>query len=123
MTSTQMASVDGAVASSYDAARYAAAWQDRKRRMFVFKTVVYGFNLIIIGAVYGSSIRSRSHFWSHFMLLFPAWLVVYTAAGVWVNRFRCPRCSEFYYWTLQWKAPKNWRNCRHCGLTQDTLPA
>jgi hypothetical protein len=123
MTSTQIATVNGVVTNSSDVARYAAAWQDRKRRMFVFKTVVYGLNLLIIVAlVYGSSTRSRSYFWSHYMLLFPAWLVVYMAAGVWLNRFRCPRCGKFYYWTLLWRAPKNRRDCRHCGLAQDTLP-
>lgn len=48
------------------------------------------------------------------------------AAGVWLNRFRCPRCGKLYYWRWELKGytvrEKRWSDCRYCGLHQDELP-
>jgi hypothetical protein len=54
------------------------------------------------------------------------WFIAYYAAGIWLNRFRCPRCGRLYYWRLERKGymdrQRKWRDCRHCGLTQDAVP-
>jgi YD repeat-containing protein len=124
MSDNQAATAGAAGTSSYDAARYAAAWQDRRRRMLVFKTLQFAFFVIVIGFAYLSSIHSRVQINPLLALL--AWYAVYTVAGVWLNRFRCPRCGKLYYWRLQWKGSlerqKNWRNCHYCGLAQDAGP-
>jgi hypothetical protein len=59
------------------------------------------------------------------ILTFAAWFVGQMAAGVWLNRFRCPRCENLFYWKWGWKIEKTkgWRRCRHCGLSQDSAPA
>ena len=128
MTDHQTATAGAAATGSYDADRYAAAWQDRRRRMLVFRTAIYAFYVVIIGGMNLSSTptKAATAVSRHYMLLFPVWFVTYVAAGVWLNRFRCPRCGNLYYWRLQWKGSlerrKNWRNCHYCGLAQDAGP-
>jgi hypothetical protein len=56
------------------------------------------------------------------LLLVSALLIAFVIAAVWVNRFRCPRCGKLYYWKWPQTKLKNWRDCRHCGLTQDAVP-
>ncbi len=111
-----------------DAAHYAAAWRDRKRRMLVFKATQFAGLPIILGAVYlSSSYPGLPHLLpKQGLLVIPAWSLAYIAAGIWLNRFPCPRCGQLFYWRLEIKGylqrQKNWRNCRHCGLQEDTLP-
>jgi len=113
-----------------EVARYAAAWKDRRRRFFVFKATQIAGVPILLGAAYlsdGMTLRaSHSLFAIPIFQAMPIWLVGYVAAGVWLNRFRCPRCGKLYYWRLQlsgyMKRQMNWRSCRHCGLTQDGTP-
>jgi YD repeat-containing protein len=123
MTDNQPVTVGKAGTSSYDVARYAAAWQDRRRRMLVFRTVQFSF-VVVIGFAYLSWIHFNTLIGPLFILL--TWHVIYIASAVWLNSFRCPRCGEFYYWRLQWKdsleRQNNWRSCRHCGLAQDAGP-
>jgi predicted RNA-binding Zn-ribbon protein involved in translation (DUF1610 family) len=82
---------------------YAAARRDQRRRMLVFKTIQIAFFPIILSAAFLSLSRSLPR--------------------QWLNRFRCPRCGNLYYWRLQWQGymdrQKKWRDCRHCGLAQD----
>jgi hypothetical protein len=85
-------------ANSPDAARYAAAWQDRGRRMVVFKTTQISFVPILFRIAYLSSTHPGA---SKLLLAIPVWFVGYMAAGVWLNRFRCPRCGKLYYWILR----------------------
>lgn len=109
---------------------YAEAWRDRRLRMAVFRVVEYsGLPIIPLSAYLSNMYRSAVP-----MLLVPAWYLGFIVAGVWLNRFRCPRCGKFYYWRLE-RMPfaerlkvhaeqqKRWRDCRHCGLQQDVEPA
>jgi hypothetical protein len=103
---------------------YAEAWQDRRRRMVVFKTVQISFFPMILVLWYLSSIHPE---WRRLILAIPAWFITYMAAGVWLNRFRCPRCGQLYYWRAQLKGSmqrqRKWRDCRYCGLQQDQCPS
>jgi hypothetical protein len=111
-----------------EAARYAAAWRDRRRRMVVFKTIQILFFPMIVGAAFISLEYPSAYQKSmpQALLAFPAWFVVYIAAGLWLNQFRCPRCGKLYYWRLEWKGSlerqRKWRDCHHCGLPQDAVP-
>jgi len=100
--------------------RYAKAWRDRRRRMVVFKTVQLSFLPMILVLWYLFSIHPE---WHRLLLALPAWFTAYMAAGVWLNRFHCPRCGRLYYWRAQLKGSmprqKRWRDCRYCGLQQD----
>jgi hypothetical protein len=107
------------------AALYAKAWQDRKTRFFVFKAVQFSlFGLVLILLV----ASRKYHYMSYRMVfsIFAAWFVSYMAAGVWLNRFRCPRCRKLYYWRWDLKGAterqKRWRDCHYCGLHQDQIP-
>ena len=102
------------------AERYAAAWTDRRRRMVIFKATQWAFfALLLIALLVNCSIYPNlSH---RFMLCFPLWFLGYMAAGVWLNRFRCPRCRKLYYWRLELK--EYMTRCRHCGLPEDTTPS
>jgi hypothetical protein len=84
---------------------YLAAWQDRRRRMAVLKAIQFSFFLIpMTGWVTSSKYPTVYQRWGRQVLLaFPAWFLAYIAAGVWLNRFRCPGCGKLYYWILQWK--------------------
>ena len=103
---------------------YRAAWRDRRRRMLIFKSVQIAFFPIIIGfaLMWPSGVVPRQA-----LLVFPFWFIAYLAAGVWLNRFRCPRCGNLYYW--RWQPLKRalerqarWRDCHYCGLSQDGEP-
>jgi hypothetical protein len=118
-----------------EAQRYAAAWKDRRRRMFgyrlAFPILLLGGPLVSFRYLEGTlpppSDRTARTIWVFGLFLF--WLGLYVGVGVWLNRFRCPRCGGRYYWKFNWPpdwkgraAPKDWRDCRHCGLHQDELP-
>lgn len=104
-----------------DAERYAAAWRDRRRRFIVYVAEMNAFWILICGPLIFPKLLPE-----RYILVFPAWFVGNIVAGVWLNRFRCPRCGNFYYWKWDWKwefkRSKNWRDCRHCGLAQDAGP-
>lgn len=106
-------------------AHYAAAWQDRRVRFFVFKAVQFSlFGLMLLLFVLT---RKNPYLPSRMVLsVFAAWFIAYIAAGVWLNRFRCPRCGKLYYWRVQLKGStqrqKRWRDCHYCGLQQDQCP-
>jgi predicted RNA-binding Zn-ribbon protein involved in translation (DUF1610 family) len=107
------------------AERYAAAWQDRRVRFFVFKTVQFSlFGLMLIPFV----VTRKNPYLSARMVLsiFAAWIIAYMAAGSWLNKFRCPRCGKLYYWRWELKGSterqKRWRDCHYCGLHQDQMP-
>jgi hypothetical protein len=103
---------------------YAKAWRDRRRRMIVFKTVQISFLPTILVLWFLSSLHPD---WGKVILAVPTWLIAYVAAGVWLNRFRCPRCGKLYYWRVQLKGsvPRQtrWRDCHYCGLQQDECPS
>lgn len=103
---------------------YAKAWRDRRRRMIVFKTVQISLFPMILVLWFLSSLHPN---WGRVILAFPAWLVAYLAAGVWLNLFRCPRCGKLYYWRVHLKGymqrQTRWRDCRYCGLQQDQCPS
>jgi hypothetical protein len=91
--------------------------------MLVFKTTQIAGIAIILGVAYLLSIYPGTRY---LLLPLPAWFIAYIAAGVWLNRFRCPRCRKLYYWRLELKGYmrrlEKWRDCRHCGLAQDAVP-
>lgn len=113
----------GVIADPIEAARYKAAWRDRRRRILVFRTVAYGYIAAIAGFGFLSSVDSNIE--TNPVFIFAFFFVSYMVAGIWLNRFRCPRCGELYYWGWRVKGTLgrgNWRSCRHCGLPQDTGP-
>ena len=105
---------------------YVAAWRDRRRRFFVFNTVQFSFFalmfILFIVAQKHPYVSSRV-----VLLVFGSWFISYIAAGVWLNRFRCPRCRKLYYWRWDVKGSverqKRWRDCHYCGLQQDQNPS
>jgi hypothetical protein len=104
---------------------YAKAWRDRRRRMIVFKTVQISlFPMMLLLWLLSSRRPDRN---DGVILALPAWFAAYMAAGVWLNRFRCPRCGKLYYWRLQLKGSMQrqarWRDCHYCGLRQDQCPS
>jgi hypothetical protein len=111
--------------SADTAARYAAAWQDRRVRFLVFKGVQFsalGLMLILLVVTRKNPYLSSRTVFS----VIAAWFIAYMAAGVWLNRFRCPRCGKLYYWRRELKGAterqKRWRDCHYCGLHQDQIP-
>jgi len=62
---------------------YAAAWHDRKRRFFAFRTVQVAGIPVVIAAAYLSSKWSRSA-----LIAVPVWFFGYLLVGIWLNRFR-----------------------------------
>lgn len=111
------------------AEHYNTAWRDRRRRAISFYTLLYSGIPIMLGSVYLCSTGPGA---AHILppeglLVIPAWLVADLAAGIWLNRFRCPRCGKFFYWRLEWQGylerQKNSRDCRWCGLHQGAIPA
>jgi hypothetical protein len=104
-----------------DVGLYAAAWHDRSRRMLLLKLAQIAFIPIIIACAFLSTRRPNIA-----LFVVPVWFVAYLIAGVWLNRFRCPRCGQLYYWRLERKGymerQRKWRDCRHCGLHQDAEP-
>jgi len=102
---------------------YAAAWRDRRGRMVVFKTLQFSFFPMLLALWYLSSIHPQ---WHQQLYAFPCWFIGFLAAGVWLNRFRCPRCRNLYYWRVQVKGSterqKRWRDCHYCGLHQGECP-
>jgi predicted RNA-binding Zn-ribbon protein involved in translation (DUF1610 family) len=115
------ASVSSAV---HLAEHYAQAWRSRRRRIVIFKTIQISFFAVIFVVWYLSSIHPQ---WRRLILALPAWFIAYMAAGLWLNRFRCPRCGKLYYWRAQLKGSRQrqmkWRHCRYCGLQQDQDPS
>jgi Cytochrome oxidase complex assembly protein 1 len=104
---------------------YAAAWRDRRQRFFVLRLVQFSSCALILT---GWAVSPKHPYVSGrvVLLVFAAWLTAYIAAGVWLNRFRCPRCGKLYYWRLGLKGSaerqKRWRDCHWCGLQQDQCP-
>jgi hypothetical protein len=105
--------------------RYKAAWRDRRLRMIVFKSVQIGFFPLLVGM---ALFTPRSNSRDIIVFIVVGWFLAYIVAGIWLNRFRCPRCGKFYYWDLRWRTSierrktGNWRPCHHCGLAQDAMP-
>ena len=101
--------------------RYLEAWRDRRLRFRVFKIVSttaflpFTLCLFVIEKVSGPTILAPASLAAYFVL--------YMVAGIWLNRFRCPRCGKLYYWDLRWRPYRDWRDCHHCGLKQDALPS
>jgi hypothetical protein len=95
--------------------------------MRVFKTTQIAGLPIMFGAVYLASIDPNVSHLPRPLLALPVWFIAYIAVGIWLNRFRCPRCGKLYYWRVELKGyierQTKWRDCRHCGLPQDTGPA
>jgi hypothetical protein len=89
--------------------------------MLIFKTTLIAFFPILFGAAFLNLQRQGV------LVVFPVWFIAYIVAGVWLNRFQCPRCGKLYYWRREWKGSierqKHWRDCHHCGLPQDAEPA
>ena len=108
------------------AERYTAAWRERRRRMYAFRATQLAFFPILLVAVYVSSRCPRPITDKVFLSGFAVWFVAYIIVDFWLNRFRCPRCGNLYYWRVQLKGAserqRKWRNCHHCGLSQDASP-
>jgi hypothetical protein len=53
------------------------------------------------------------------LFAFLAWILGYVIAGIWLNRFRCPRCGKLYYWRLEWKGALEGRRIGGIAATAD----
>jgi hypothetical protein len=105
---------------------FAAAWKDRKRRYLTYVVALNSFWVLVLLGILSQADSRFDLPGKAVFLSFASWFVVQMAAGVWLNRFRCPRCASLFYWARwTWKIEerKNPRNCRHCGLPQDSLAA
>jgi hypothetical protein len=93
--------------------------------MHAFKATQLAFFPILLVVAYMTSRRPHPPD-SFFLFLLAAWFVGYIIVGIWLNRFRCPRCGNLYYWRVQLKGAmerqRKWRNCHYCGLPQDASP-
>jgi predicted Zn-dependent protease len=105
--------------------RYAAAWRDRRRRFLVVKAVQLSFFALL----FALWVVTRRHPYvapRPVLFGFAVWFISYMVAGVWLNRFRCPRCGKLYYWRWELKGyterQKRWSDCHYCGLHQDEMP-
>src|SRR5579863_5691253 len=87
-----------------EASRYSAAWQDRKRRVAVFRTAQLLFLPLVGGAAFVCAKNPGAYNMSMLRSPFPvlAWFSGYLVADIWLNRFRCPRCGDLYFWKLEW---------------------
>ena len=113
------------IAQASEAERYAAAWRDRKRRFVIYVVALNSFWILVLFG-FLSQIDGRFNVSGRTVLVaFTVWFVGQIAAGVWLNRFRCPGCGNLFYWKWSWKIEKTrgWRRCRHCGLSQDSTSA
>lgn len=114
------------MAPADESRQYAAAWNDRKRRFLIYVVAINSFWLLVLGGILAQANPRFDLPGRTVILAFVLWFVAQVAAGVWLNRFRCPRCGDFFYWKKwSWKIEKtkNKRQCRHCGLIQDSAPA
>lgn len=92
--------------------------------MLVFKAIQPAFfPLVVVLALMSKYLRAQPNL----LAVIPVWFITYMTTGVWLNRFRCPRCGKLYYWRVQLRGAterqKKWRDCRWCGLPQDALPS
>ena len=99
--------------------RYAAAWRDRRRRFLAYVIELNSLWILLLLPLFFRNLQKSDKY----ILVLPAWFVGNMIVGIWVNRFRCPRCGELYYFTWKFQRTGRWRDCRHCGLAQDTVPS
>jgi len=102
--------------------QYAAAWKDRKRRFLTYVVALNSFWVIVLPGFLSQADPRFDLSGRTLLMEIAAWFVAQTAAGVWLNRFRCPRCGNLFYFTWKMERAKNRRACRHCGLVQDSRP-
>jgi predicted Zn-dependent protease len=107
--------------NSYEAIRYGAAWKDRRFRMAVFTAMQLVFFLILFVFAFLSAIRLDPGI--NPFPLFLLWFLIYLHTAIWLNRFRCPRCGQFYYRKPLRQGPQNSHACRHCGVLEDSGPS
>lgn len=113
------------MAQATEVEQYAAARKDRKRRFVTYVVALNSF-WVLVGLGIFSQADSRFDVSGRTVSVgVGAWFVGQIAAGVWLNRFRCPRCGKLFYWKWDWKIEgrREWRCCRHCGLSHDSAPA
>jgi hypothetical protein len=108
-----------------DATQNAVAWRDAAGRIVAFRSIQLAICPIILAFAFLSK-KSASAANNAAKFAIPAWLALYVGAGVWLNRFRCPRCGKLFYWRLERQGymdrARRWRSCRHCGLQQGSGP-
>lgn len=112
---------EGAAVPASEAERYAAAWRERRRRMYVYIAELHSFWILMVLPLPLAYFGVHITFW--YLAVYPIWFVGNIAAGVYVNRFRCPRCRGFFYWSWKLRRRASRRSCRQCGLAQGEMPA
>ena len=94
------------IAEASEAERYAAAWRDRKRRFVIYVVALNSFWILILFG-FLSQIDGRFNASGRpVFVAFTVWFVGQIAAGVWLNRFRCPGCGNLFYWKWSWQIEK-----------------
>jgi hypothetical protein len=90
---------------------YGKVWRDRRRRVFDFRSdpIVF-FSLILVLAF-----LQYRHIQIPGFPIRIGWIGVYGAAGIWLNRFGCPRCGRLYYWKIGILSRTGTWRCHHCG--------
>ncbi len=89
------------------------AWQDYQRRIRCFLLAWLG-GFVLIAALLVPLDALGSPDWTP-MALGIAWMAAFAWAGLRLQQFRCPRCSNAFFYTTFSYWPFA-RECRHCGL-------
>ena len=106
---------------------HSAAWRDLTKRRWLlwglFLSYVPGVGLLctVIGRPLAALTGGDPCLWIGL-----CWLLAFMLAGIYLQRFRCPRCQEAFFQTRWWHNPFS-RKCLHCGAwpgaaRQETTP-
>jgi hypothetical protein len=90
-------------------------WQDLRRRQFLL--VLAGLAFLVVAFCSGALSQYFHREWI-FIAGGALSFVLLISAGIYLGRFRCPRCHRLFFVAL---FPRSWRGasggaCAHCGL-------
>ena len=89
------------------------AWKDYRRRVrWFFLAWLGGF--VVLAALGTALDLLHAPEWALLILGF-FWMATFACAGFYLQRFRCPRCKEFFFFSTFSYWPFA-RACRHCKL-------
>ena len=110
--------LDGVVASPAEVERYATAWRQRRFRTRLLVAILLVSFVIISVVAVKEAMSVDSSPWVVGLLV---WAIPVTAATMWLEKFRCPRCGKQYHNPRRRDLLPDWL-CNHCGLLRDSMP-